>query len=87
MNSNQTISELIDTVICGNKIAGDVTYTKMANSVTFKEIKQYCDEYEYNLVGSYWAPRGDHQIYPKQMGTGNTISKLDFFDKIIKQSF
>jgi len=83
---NQTISELIDTVICGNKVKGNETYEKMAKSVTFVEIKHYFNDHGMELIGAFWAPVGRFQVQPKNLH-GETLNKVDFFDKIIKGAF
>ena len=85
-NTNQIISELVDTVICGNKVRGDTTYESMAKKVSFAEIKHYINDYDIELVGIYWAPSGRFQVQPKYF-IGESVNKFDFFDKIIKGAF
>ena len=83
--SYQTISELIDTVICGNKITGDATYEKMAKSITFTEIRNYLRDHEYDIIDVYWVMSNNRNWFPKYCDI--KINKLDFFDTYVKNSF
>jgi hypothetical protein len=86
MSSNQIISELVDTVICGNRVRGNSTYEKMAKKVSFRDLQQFFNEREYELSDLYWYPTGRFAVRPKN-STGEYISKLDFFDINVKASF
>jgi hypothetical protein len=86
MKTSEIINELIDTVICGNKVSGNETYEKMLKKVSFSEIKSYLKEFSYEIKGIYWAPKSRFNVGPKDE-IGNWVTKVDFFDKYIKASF
>jgi len=86
MKTKVIIDTLIDTVICGNKIKGNGTYEKMLNSITFKDVRDFFRETEYEINGVYWVPFGSYNTRAKN-SDGEFISKIELFEKYIKKSF
>lgn len=94
MLKTQIISELFDTVICGNKIKGNKTYEKMLNKVTVLDIANYILDNGYVIKNIRFinlalnSRTSKTQVYSLNEfgGLEHTITKVELFD-YIKKSF
>ena len=94
MLKTQIISELFDTVICGNKIKGNKTYEKMLAKVSVQDIAHFIAVEGYEIKNIRFinlalnSRTSKTQVYSLNEfgGIEHTITKVELFN-YIKKSF
>lgn len=67
--TEEKIQELIETVICGNKIKGNTTYENMLKSISSKDLNSYAYMYHEDINSDvFWAYKKIDKIQIMAMG-------------------